>query len=122
MKNKQVMRGICSGILAVTTICGSAYAFVNPDAEPKTSVASTAVSANAAATGATTTSAVYLRSKPQNDAAIVCTIPANAAIQNVSQNGNWYQVSYNGKTGYIYKKFLKEIGFIGLNQNMLMTL
>lgn len=110
MKNKQVMRGICSGILAVTTICGSAYAFVNPDAEPKTSVASTAVSANAAATGATTTSAVYLRSKPQNDDAIVCTIPANAAIQNVSQNGNWYQVSYNGKTGYIYKKFLKQAG------------
>lgn len=51
-----------------------------------------------------------MRSEPRNGTAIVCTIPENAAIEQIAQNGNWYQVSYNGKTGYIYKKFLKQAG------------
>lgn len=107
MKTKRIMRGILSGALAAATVCGSAFAYANPAAE--TTNTTTSVSASAVAY-AETASAVYMRSEPQNGAAIVCTIPENTTIQKVSQNGNWYQVSYNGKTGYIYKKFLKQTG------------
>lgn len=104
MKTKRIMRGILSGVVAVSTVCGSALAFADSAAQP---AASATVSAKQQAT---TVSAVYMRSEPRNGAAIVCTIPENAAIEQVAQNGNWYQVSYNGKTGYIYKKFLKQAG------------
>lgn len=107
MKTKRIMRGILSGALAVATVYGSALAYANPAAE--TTNTTTSVTASATEYAATA-SAVYMRSEPQNGAAIVCTIPENTTIQKVSQNGNWYQVSYNGKTGYIYKKFLKETG------------
>lgn len=98
------MRGILSGVVVVSTVCGSALAFADSAAQP---AASATVSAKQQAT---TVSAVYMRSEPRNGTAIVCTIPENAAIEQVAQNGNWYQVSYNGKTGYIYKKFLKQAG------------
>lgn len=104
MKTKRIMRGILSGVVAVSTVCGSAFAFADSAAQP---AASATVSAKQQAT---TVSAVYMRSEPRNGTAIVCTIPENAAIEQVAQNGNWYQVSYNGKTGYIYKKFLKQAG------------
>lgn len=104
MKTKRIMRGILSGVVAVSTVCGSALAFADSAAQP---AASATVSAKQQAT---TVSAVYMRSEPRNGTAIVCTIPENAAIEQVAQNGNWYQVSYNGKTGYIYKKFLKQAG------------
>ena len=107
MKTKRIMRGILSGALAAATVCGSAFAYANPAAE--STQTTTSVSASAVEYAATA-SAVYMRSEPQNGAAIVCTIPENTTIQKVSQNGNWYQVSYNGKTGYIYKKFLKQTG------------
>lgn len=107
MKTKRIMRGILSGALAAATVCGSAFAYANPAAE--STQTTTSVSASAVEY-AETASAVYMRSEPQNGAAIVCTIPENTTIQKVSQNGNWYQVSYNGKTGYIYKKFLKQTG------------
>lgn len=104
MKTKRIMRGILSGVVAVSTVCGSALAFADSAAQP---AASATVSAKQQAT---TVSAVYMRSEPRNGTAIVCTIPENAAIEQIEQNGNWYQVSYNGKTGYIYKKFLKQAG------------
>ena len=104
MKTKRIMRGILFGVVAVSTVCGSALAFADSAAQP---AASATVSAKQQAT---TVSAVYMRSEPRNGTAIVCTIPENAAIEQVAQNGNWYQVSYNGKTGYIYKKFLKQAG------------
>lgn len=104
MKTKRIMRGILSGVVAVSTVCGSALAFADSAAQPATSAT---VSAKQQAT---TVSAVYMRSEPRNGTAIVCTIPENAAIEQIAQNGNWYQVSYNGKTGYIYKKFLKQAG------------
>lgn len=107
MKTKRIMRRILSGALAAATVCGSAFAYANPAAE--STQTTTSVSASAVEY-AETASAVYMRSEPQNGAAIVCTIPENTTIQKVSQNGNWYQVSYNGKTGYIYKKFLKQTG------------
>lgn len=104
MKTKRIMRGILSGVVAVSTVYGSALAFADSAAQP---AASATVSAKQQAT---TVSAVYMRSEPRNGTAIVCTIPENAAIEQIAQNGNWYQVSYNGKTGYIYKKFLKQAG------------
>ena len=104
MKTKRIMRGILSGVVAVSTVCGSALAFADSAAQSATSAT---VSAKQQAT---TVSAVYMRSEPRNGTAIVCTIPENAAIEQIAQNGNWYQVSYNGKTGYIYKKFLKQAG------------
>lgn len=104
MKTKRIMRGILSGVVAVSTMCGSALAFADSAAQSATSAT---VSAKQQAT---TVSAVYMRSEPRNGTAIVCTIPENAAIEQIAQNGNWYQVSYNGKTGYIYKKFLKQAG------------
>lgn len=105
MKTKRMMRGILSGVLAAATVYGSAFAYANPAAESTNSTTSATVSTTEYAI---TASAVYMRSEPQNGAAIVCTIPENTTIQKVSQNGNWYQVSYNGKNGYIYKKFLKQ--------------
>lgn len=104
MKTERIMRGILSGVVAVSTVCGSALAFADSAAQPA------AFATVSAKQQATTVSAVYMRSEPRNGTAIVCTIPENAAIEQIAQNGNWYKVSYNGKTGYIYKKFLKQAG------------
>lgn len=84
MKTKRIMRGILSGVVAVSTVCGSALAFADSAAQPATSAT---VSAKQQAT---TVSAVYMRSEPRNGTAIVCTIPENAAIEQIAQNGNWY--------------------------------
>ena len=59
-------------------------------------------------TGVTTGSGLRLRSEPSTEAGIVSTLGKDVtlAILDDSTDG-WYQVAYNGKTGYVSAEFLE---------------
>ena len=44
---------------------------------------------------------VNMRALPMTDANIAKVVPEGAGVQVIGQCGDWYQVSYGGKTGYI---------------------
>lgn len=62
----------------------------------------------ASAVNVTVTSAVNMRIGPDNASEIVCVIPKNAVAEKLDTFGNWYEVRYQGKTGYVYKTYLTE--------------
>ncbi len=53
----------------------------------------------------TTTSAVNFRTAPNGK--VISVIPANTKVNNLTREGNWYKIKYNGKTGYVYKNYVK---------------
>ncbi len=56
----------------------------------------------------TTTGDVNLRDAASSKTGKVITvIPANKSIKNLTREGNWYKVQYNGSTGYVYKNYVK---------------
>jgi hypothetical protein len=58
------------------------------------------------ATGsARVTAAVKLRSGPKKGSGVLMVVPAGSAVNVLSCDG-WCQVSYNGRTGWVYKNFL----------------
>ena len=60
-----------------------------------------------AATTLKTTTAVNLRKDASSTSAKITTVPAGATVTLVSKsNPKWYKVVYNGKTGFIYSKYL----------------
>ena len=63
-----------------------------------------------AATTMKTTTAVYMREQGKPSAKIIMTVPAGkeVTILQISSSSNWYKVKYSGKTGYIYKSYLKD--------------
>lgn len=50
--------------------------------------------------------AVTMRSGPKKNAAAISTVPAKASVQ-VMGCQKWCQIVYNGKTGWIYKSYIK---------------
>ena len=57
----------------------------------------------------TATDDVYLRSEPGGD--IIDTIPYGVSVKYLGtggENNDWYQVEYNGQTGYAYSDYLTE--------------
>lgn len=57
--------------------------------------------------GGHTTTAVNMRAKPDNNAAVVAVVPAGAQVVVASCN-LWCQVRVNGKQGWIFKSFLAD--------------
>jgi hypothetical protein len=51
------------------------------------------------------TTAVNMRSGPKKGASALGVVPAGTAVNVISCDG-WCQVSYNGRTGWVYKSFL----------------
>lgn len=58
-----------------------------------------------AAGSARVTAAVNMRSSPKKGAGVLTVVPAGSAVKVLSCDG-WCQISYNGRTGWIYKNFL----------------
>jgi hypothetical protein len=50
--------------------------------------------------------AVTMRSGPKKNAAAIVTVPARTSVQVMSCK-KWCQITYNGKTGWIYKSYIK---------------
>ncbi|BAV50604.1 SH3 domain-containing protein [Mesorhizobium loti] len=53
--------------------------------------------------------AVTMRSGPKKNAAAIATVPARTSVQ-VTNCKQWCQIVYNGKTGWIYKSYIKTGG------------
>ncbi|MFD1981674.1 SH3 domain-containing protein [Mesorhizobium newzealandense] len=50
--------------------------------------------------------AVTMRSSPKKNATAIATVPARTSVQVMSCK-KWCQITYNGKTGWIYKSYIK---------------
>lgn len=53
-------------------------------------------------------SSVYVRKGPSTDNEIVDSLILNNAVKVVAENGDWYKVEVNEKTGYIAKRLLSD--------------
>lgn len=53
-------------------------------------------------------SAVFLRARPADGAQVLVTVPRGAKVQIASNCRHWCSVTYQGKTGFIYKSFLSR--------------
>ena len=53
-----------------------------------------------------TSGTLNLRERPSLDAAIIASIPNGASITLLGDAGDWYEVSYNNKTGYVSKVYV----------------
>ena len=69
--------------------------------------ASAAESRQAVAIGATTGSALRLRETPSTSAAVVTTLDKGVAVAILADKADgWFNISYNGKTGYVSADYL----------------
>ena len=69
--------------------------------------ANTAASANATVTGGST---INLRSAPSTSAERVMLLAEGKRVAVLEQSGEWYKISVDGKTGYIYGDFIRRDG------------
>ncbi|MBR4101042.1 MAG: N-acetylmuramoyl-L-alanine amidase [Oscillospiraceae bacterium] len=51
-------------------------------------------------------STLHLRSMPSTNSRILAAIPNGATVTIYGTTGNWYVVSWNGQTGYVYSDFV----------------
>ncbi|MGM9629415.1 SH3 domain-containing protein [Butyricicoccus sp.] len=75
--------------------------------------ASAAVSAVIVCTGAfaadvVSVTDVNVRSGPDNSCAVVAVMKKGTSAEKLGKSGNWIKVRVNGKTGYVYSKYLKD--------------
>lgn len=54
------------------------------------------------------TSSIYVRKGPSTDTQIIDSLILNATVKVTAENGDWYKVEVDGKTGYIAKRLLSE--------------
>ena len=64
-------------------------------------------------TGTINASYVRMRSGPGTDSSILGTYSSGTAMEVTGVNGNWYQVSYNGTTGYVRSDYMSLSGAAG---------
>lgn len=55
-----------------------------------------------------TTVNLNLRDKASTSGSLLITILPNEKVEYISSHGDWYKVKYDGKTGYVAKKYLTE--------------
>jgi len=53
-----------------------------------------------------TTSELNVRKGAGTSHAVLFTMPKGAQVKVLSKNGKWFQVEYQGKTGYAYSKYI----------------
>jgi peptidoglycan hydrolase-like protein with peptidoglycan-binding domain len=61
----------------------------------------------AASTATVTASSLNVRSGEGTTYSVVTSIPRDEIVNVISINGSWCKISYNGKTGYVSKNYLK---------------
>lgn len=54
------------------------------------------------------TASVYVRKGPGTEHEVIDSLILNNAVKVVAENGDWYKVEVDGKTGYIAKRLLSE--------------
>ncbi|MBO2516004.1 MAG: hypothetical protein CW338_01835 [Clostridiales bacterium] len=59
------------------------------------------------ANGIITSNGVNLRKSASTDSASLCRLDVNTNVSITAQNNEFYKVTYNGKTGYIVKQYVK---------------
>ncbi|RND01810.1 SH3 domain-containing protein, partial [Lysinibacillus halotolerans] len=55
----------------------------------------------------TTTANLNLRSTNSTKGSILLTIPKGKSVNYISKSGDWYKVTYNGKTGWVSSEYIK---------------
>ena len=60
-----------------------------------------------AKTGKVTASSLNIRKSADYDSKVVGTLKQGASVTIKESTGSWYKISANGKTGYVYKKYIK---------------
>lgn len=115
MKKNAKIR-IATGMMAACLLCGNAFALdtaVQQNADETVAVTAQVSEGtaqqeqNVAAkkTGYATAS-VNVRSKPSNEGEILGTLSKGTSVEILGSEGNWYQISFAGKTGYVYNKYI----------------
>ena len=62
-----------------------------------------------ASTGKTNYPNVNFRAEATTDSESMGKIPEGTTVEIISYEDDWYKVKYNGKTGYVASKFLKDL-------------
>ncbi|MCR5565518.1 MAG: peptidoglycan-binding protein [Clostridiales bacterium] len=60
-----------------------------------------------AKTGKVTASSLNIRKTADSDSRVVGTLKEGASVTIKDSTGSWYKITANGKTGYVYKKYIK---------------
>jgi uncharacterized protein YraI len=60
-----------------------------------------------AQTGVVTADALNIRATASTDSNVVGVAHQGDKVTISDTNGNWYKISYNGRTGYVWKKYVK---------------
>lgn len=60
-----------------------------------------------AKTGKVTASSLNIRKSADSDSKVVGTLKEGASVTIKESTGSWYKITANGKTGYVYKKYIK---------------
>ena len=60
-----------------------------------------------AATGKVTGNSVRIREKASTDSSIVETVSKNTEVEVISEEGDFYKITYESKEGYIHKDYVK---------------
>jgi len=60
-----------------------------------------------AKTGKVTANSLNIRKTADSDSKVVGTLKQGATVTIKDATGSWYKISANGKTGYVYKKYIK---------------
>lgn len=63
-----------------------------------------------AKSGTTTTDSVNLRNKPSTSSDVIKSLSKNESLEILEESGDFYKVLYNGRVGYVSKKFVSVAG------------
>lgn len=73
--------------------------------------------ASLAETGTVTASSLNVRAKASSDSNVVGVLREGDKVTIKESSGNWYKVTGNGKTGYVYKKYIRISSGSSSSQN-----
>jgi len=108
MKKNAKIR-IATGMMAACLLCGNAFALdatAQQNANETVAVTAQQEQNVAAKKIGYATASVNVRSKPSNDGEILGTLNKGTSVEILGSEGNWYQISFAGKTGYVYNKYI----------------
>ena len=75
-----------------------------------TAAAAAVVTTGAFAANVTSTTNVNVRSGPGNSYSVLTVMKSGTTTSSLGTSGNWTKVTVNGKTGYVYSKYLSGTG------------
>lgn len=108
MKKNTKIR-IATGMVAACLLCGNAFALdaaAGQDAESAVIVTAQQEQHVAAKKIGYATANVNVRSKPSKDGSILGTLNKGTSVEILGSEGGWYQISFAGKTGYVYSEYI----------------